>query len=75
MTLKTGVERVQKEEVPELKEVVAFEKQLTSICDTMKNIFKTDMVSGPLRLKSSALGGGIQMAQDYGREIGKKLVE
>jgi len=75
MTLKTGVERVQKEEVPELKEVVAFEKQLTSICDTMKNIFKMDMVSGPLRLKSSTLGGGIQMAQDYGREIGEKLVE
>jgi Fe-S cluster biogenesis protein NfuA len=30
MTLKTGVERVQKEEVPELKEVVAFEKHLTA---------------------------------------------
>jgi hypothetical protein len=41
----------------------------------MKNIFKMDMVSGPLRLKSSTLGGGIQMAQDYGREIGEKLVE
>ena len=75
MTLKTGIEKVLKEEVPELKEVVAFEKQLTSICDTMKNIFKMDMVSGPLRLKSSALGGRIQMAQDYGREIGEKLVE
>ena len=43
------------------------------IFDTMKNIFKMNMVSGPLRLKSSALGGGIQMAQDYGREIAKKL--
>jgi len=32
-----------------------------------------NMVSGPLRLKSSSLGGGIQMAQDYGREIAKKL--
>jgi hypothetical protein len=32
-----------------------------------------DMVSGPLRLKSAALGGGVQMAQDYGREIGQKL--
>jgi len=41
----------------------------------MKNIFKMNMVSGVLRLKSSALGGGIQMAQNYGREIGKKLVE
>lgn len=44
------------------------------IYDTMKNIFRMDMVSGPLRLKSSTLGGGIQMAQDYGRELGKRLV-
>jgi len=43
------------------------------IYDTMKNIFKMDMVSGPLRLKSASLGGGIQMAQDYGKEIAKKL--
>ena len=43
------------------------------IYDTMKNIFKMDMVSEPLRLKSASLGGGIQMAQDYGREIAKKL--
>ena len=43
------------------------------IFDTMTNIFKMDMVSGPLRLKSASLGGGIQMAQDYGREIGNKL--
>jgi hypothetical protein len=39
----------------------------------MENIFKMDMVSGPLRLKSSGLEGGKQMAQDYGREIGGKL--
>ena len=39
----------------------------------MTNIFKMDMVSGPLRLKSASLGGGTQMAQDYGREIGNKL--
>jgi flavorubredoxin len=45
------------------------------IYDTMKNIFKMDMVSGPLRLKSASLGGGIQMAQDYGREVGKKLTD
>lgn len=45
------------------------------IYDTMKNIFNMDMVSGSLRLKSAALGGGIQMAQDYGREIGKKLTK
>ena len=43
------------------------------IFDTMKNIFKMDMVSGPLRLKSASLGGGTQMAQDYGRQIGKKI--
>ncbi|MBL7179212.1 MAG: flavodoxin domain-containing protein [Pseudomonadota bacterium] len=43
------------------------------IFNTMKNIFKMDMVGDPLRLKSSALGGGVKMAQDYGREIAKKL--
>ncbi len=43
------------------------------IFDTMKNILKMDMVGGSLRLKSASLGGGRQMAQDYGREIGKKL--
>lgn len=43
------------------------------IFETMKNIFKMKMVSGPLRLKSSSLGGGIRMAQDYGREIAKLL--
>ena len=45
------------------------------IYDTMKNIFKMDMVGGSLMLKASSLGGGIQMAQDYGREISKKLSE
>ena len=43
------------------------------IYDTMKNIFKMDMVREPLRLKSATLGGGTQMAQDYGREIAKKI--
>ena len=43
------------------------------IFNTMKNIFKMDMSSDPLRLKSTALGGGLEMAQDYGREIAKKL--
>lgn len=43
------------------------------IYDTMKNIFRMGMVSGPLRLKSASLGGGTKMAQDYGKEIGKKL--
>lgn len=43
------------------------------IYDTMKNIFKMDMVSEPLRLKAASLGGGVQMAQEYGRELGKKI--
>ena len=43
------------------------------IFDTMKNIFKMNMVGGPLRLKASYLSGGVQMAQDYGREIAEKL--
>jgi flavorubredoxin len=43
------------------------------IFETMRNIFVMKMVSGPLRLKSTSLGGGVQMAQDYGREIAKKL--
>ena len=43
------------------------------IYDTMKHILKMNMVREPLMLKSSSLGGGIQMAQDYGREIVKML--
>ncbi len=43
------------------------------VFETMKNIFQMDMVSGPLLLKSSELGGGLQMAQDYGREIATRL--
>jgi flavorubredoxin len=43
------------------------------IYDTMKNIFKMNMANGPLRLKSASLGGGVQMAQDYGKQIAKKL--
>ena len=43
------------------------------IFDTMENIFKMKMVSGPLRLKSASLGGGVQMAQDYGKEIIKNI--
>lgn len=43
------------------------------IFNTMKNIFKMAMTSDPLRLKSTSLGGGLEMAQDYGREIAKKL--
>jgi flavorubredoxin len=43
------------------------------IYNTMKNIFKMNMVGDPLMLKASSLGGGIRMAQDYGREIAGKL--
>jgi flavorubredoxin len=40
---------------------------------TMKHVLKMNMVADTLRLKSSSLGGGMQMAQDYGRNIAKKL--
>lgn len=43
------------------------------IFNTMKHVFKMDTVADTLRLKSSSLGGGLRMAQDYGREIAKKL--
>ena len=43
------------------------------IFDTMKHIFKMNMTGGPLRLKSSQMGGGMQMAQDYGRDIAKRI--
>ncbi len=46
---------------------------LDRIYGTMKNIFKMNMVGDPLRLKSSVLGGGTQMAQEYGRQICKKI--
>lgn len=43
------------------------------IYETMQNIFNMEMVGTPLRLKSSMIQGGMQMAQDYGREIGKRI--
>lgn len=43
------------------------------IFETMKNIFMMDMVDAPLMLKKSSLGGGIKMAQDYGRQLAAKL--
>lgn len=43
------------------------------IYDTMKHVFRMQMVREPLRLKTSSLQGGIQMAQDYGREIAQKM--
>ena len=41
---------------------------------TMTHIMRMDMVGEPLRLKSADLGGGIKMAQDYGRQIAKKAL-
>ncbi len=43
------------------------------IFETMKHVLKMNMVGDTLRLKSSSLGGGQQMAQDYGRGIAKKI--
>lgn len=43
------------------------------IFDTMKNIFKMDMAAGPLMLKSADLGGGLQMAHEYGKKIAAKM--
>jgi len=43
------------------------------IYQTMQNVFKMDMVADSLRLKSSNLGGGTQMAQEYGRQLAQKL--
>ncbi len=43
------------------------------IYGTMENIYKMNMVSGPLMLKSANLGGGINMAHDYGKDIAKKM--
>ncbi len=43
------------------------------IYETMRHVFKMEMVGSPLRLKSALLQGGPKMAQDYGREIGKRL--
>jgi len=43
------------------------------IYDTMKHIFKMDMVDQPLRLKTSSIQGGIKMTQDYGGKIAGKL--
>jgi flavorubredoxin len=43
------------------------------IYDTMKHIFKMSMVNEPLRLKTSSIQGGIEVAQNYGKEIAGKL--
>ena len=43
------------------------------IYQTMQNVFKMDMLADSLRLKSSNLGGGVKMAQEYGRQLAQKL--
>jgi flavorubredoxin len=43
------------------------------IFQTMKNVLKMDVVGDCLRLKSSNLGGGVSMAQEYGRQLARKL--
>lgn len=43
------------------------------IFETMENIFKMEMVSAPLMLKSGDLGGGITMAQEYGKDVAAKI--
>ena len=44
------------------------------IFNTMKNVFGMNMAGDSLRLKNAQLGGGVQMAQDYGRQVGKKAL-
>jgi flavorubredoxin len=43
------------------------------VFETMKNVFKMKMVSQPLRLKSATVGGGAEVARQYGRQIGENL--
>lgn len=44
------------------------------IYDTMKNIYRMQMINGgPLRIKSSLIEGGMKAAQDYGRKIAEKI--
>ena len=39
------------------------------IFETMEHIYGMKMVSGPLMLKASWIGGGNKAAQDYGKSI------
>jgi flavorubredoxin len=43
------------------------------IHQTMKHVLKMNMLPDCLRLKSSRLGGGLQMAQEYGRRLAQSL--
>ncbi|ADK85002.1 flavodoxin/nitric oxide synthase [Desulfarculus baarsii DSM 2075] len=43
------------------------------IFETMRHIFKMDMVGDSLRLKAASLDGAVPMAQGYGKQVGAKL--
>jgi flavorubredoxin len=43
------------------------------IYGTMKHVFKMDMVSGPLQLKSASAGMGARTAMNYGVEIASRM--
>lgn len=46
----------------------------TRIFETMEHIFEMNMVNeGPLMLKASWVGGGIQAAQEYGKSISSMI--
>jgi flavorubredoxin len=44
------------------------------IFDTMKHVYGMTMVSEPLMLKGASLGGGMKMAQDYGRDLARAII-
>lgn len=43
------------------------------IYETMANILRMNMVGGPLRLKNAFVQGGSTAAENYGREIARKM--
>lgn len=43
------------------------------IFETMRNVYGMEMAGGPLMLKSSSVGGGVKVAQSYGRELAAKI--
>ncbi len=44
------------------------------IFDTMKHVLNMDMAGGALMLKKVGIGGALNMAHEYGREIAKKIM-
>jgi hypothetical protein len=41
----------------------------------MRHVLQLKMVADPLRLKSSNMDGGLQLAQGYGKGLAKKMQE